>query len=114
MTDNYLMTELQVRKERITKNLKTFYEVGADLMWIKDSGAYKEEGFKTFEKFCQETWGMERRHAYRLIDASKVQDNLCPIGHILPETESQARILTKFNDDDQRTIWGKVINKNVH
>ncbi len=45
---------------------------------------------------------MVYRHANRLIQATKILENLGPIGP-KPETESQARPLTKLEDaEDQR------------
>ena len=52
----------------------------------------------TFEEYCKERWGMNRAHAYRLIDAAEVVNNLSPIGDI-PVNESQARPLTQLNDN---------------
>ncbi len=63
----------------------------------------------TFEDYCRERWGMERRHAYRLIDAAGVVSNLCPTGHILPTTERQARELTALEPEQQREVWTRAV-----
>lgn len=42
----------------------------------------KKYGDRNPAGFVQLKWGMSRRHAYRLMDAAEVKNNLCPIGHI--------------------------------
>ena len=57
---------------------------------------------------------MARSHAYRLIEASNIIENLSPIGDgILPENESQARVLAHLNKDDQRKIWREFISSGI-
>ena len=48
---------------------------------------------------------MSKSHAYRLIEAVSVIDNLSPIGEVLPKNEAQVRPLTKLNPDSQRKVW---------
>ena len=48
---------------------------------------------------------MGRSHAYRLIEAFVVIDNLSPIGDILPRNEAQARPLTNLNMLTQKKVW---------
>ena len=48
---------------------------------------------------------MGRSHAYRLIEAVVVIDNLSPIGDVVPENEAQARPLTKLNLFTQKKVW---------
>jgi ParB family chromosome partitioning protein len=87
----------------IERGLNTFYEVGAALAEIKESGLYRA-AYLTFENYCQERWQMKRAHAYRLIDSATVIDNLSPIGDI-PKTESQARELSSFEPEIQKAVW---------
>ncbi len=88
----------------IDAGLKTFVDVGLALMEIRDSRLYRES-YGTFEDYCQNRWGMVRRHANRLIVAAGVIENLGPIGPILPKTESQARPLAQLPDDMQAEAW---------
>ncbi len=92
----------------ITQGLKTFYAVGTALLTIRDQRLYRED-HSTFEDYCQERWGMTRRHANRLIEASEVIDNLGPIGPILPATESQARPLTQLPAEQQGPAWQEAV-----
>ncbi len=64
---------------------RAFYEAGKALQSLRDRRLYRST-HKTFEEYCRDRFGFERRHPYRLIDAADVVDNLtqmCPIGHKL-------------------------------
>jgi len=76
---------------------------------IRDSHLYRQQ-FQTFEAYCRERWGLKERHAYKLMDAAAVVENLqtCPIGQ-LPKTESQARPLTRLEPEVQREVWQEVV-----
>ena len=63
----------------------------------------------TFEDYCRERWGMNRAHAYRLIDAATVAVNLSPMGDILPTAERQARPLTVLEPAQQREAWQRAV-----
>jgi len=51
---------------------------------------------------------MERRHAYRLIDAADVTTQ-CRQLATKPATESQARPLTKLEPEQQVEAWKQVV-----
>lgn len=101
---------LQELESTIKKNLRAFYEVGRALSEIRDSRLYRET-HKTFEKYCQDRWDMKKAHAYRMIEAASVQENLSPIGDKLPISESQARPLTRLEPNQQAQAWQKAIKK---
>jgi hypothetical protein len=75
------------------------------------------------EEYCQDRFGMKRRHPYRLIDAAKVVDNIlevCPNEthksgdtnqqlQIVPTSERQARPLTKLSPAEQREAWDRAV-----
>jgi hypothetical protein len=57
-------------------------------------------------------WGLERRHAYRLIDASVVKADLCPMGHKNPKigeikTERQLRELVSVPNESLAEVIEK-------
>ncbi len=82
-------------------------------MGIKDGRLYRE-GFKTFEDYCRERWGVSRIRAHQLIDSVRVEENLLTIvntGAFFPATESQARILVPLEPDEQREVWVRPIEK---
>ena len=103
---------------------RAFYEGGKALQELRDRRLYRST-HKTFQEYCYERFGFERRHPYRLIDAASVVDNLaqmCPdrtqieteVGseemcpdrtQILPTNEYQIRPLTKLEPEEQREAW---------
>jgi len=94
----------------IESNRTQFYQIGKALKQIRDEQLYHQVLFDTFEAYVKDRWDMSRSHAYRLIDASKVMDNLSLIGDgIVPQNESQARVLAQLKPGDQRKIWREFI-----
>lgn len=102
-------TQLAALEQTIERGLKTFIDVGTALIVVRDMRLYRQR-YGTFEEYCQQRWGMQRRYANRLIAAAEVVENLGPIGPILPATESQARPLTKLEPDEQREVWQKAVD----
>lgn len=94
----------------IESNQCEFYKVGKALRRIRDGRLYRQVLFDSFETYVRDRWDMARSQAYRLIDASKVIDNLSPIGDgILPQNESQARALTSLKTIEQRNLWREFV-----
>jgi len=93
----------------IDQGLRTFFEVGKALTEIRDDRLY-QENYQSFEGYCLERWNISRPHAYRLIDAAEVVQNLSPIGDI-PLHESQLRPLKGLSPEQQRDIWAKATAK---
>lgn len=116
--------EVRERTHLERKVERAFYEGGKALQELRDRRLYRST-HKTFEEYCKDRFGFERRHPYRLIDASQVVDNLaqmCPertqieteVGsdemcpertQILPTNEYQIRPLTKLEPEEQRSAW---------
>lgn len=99
-------------ESRIERGIAVFLDVGNALLEIRDSRLYRQQ-FPTFEAYCRERWGMSRFYAHRLIDAAEVGNNLLPIGNI-PQTESQARPLTRLEPEVQVDVWREVIAETPH
>jgi hypothetical protein len=98
-------------EKTIEKGQRTFVEVGNALLEIKTEHLYRSD-YDTFEDYCKERWGFQRAHAYRLIEAAKVVENLSPIGDIAkPATESQARALSSLEPDQQAAAWQDVVDE---
>lgn len=91
----------------VETGLTVFVAVGNALLEIRDSRLYRQQ-FSTFEAYCRERWGMVRQQANRLIQAAEVAENLEPIGSI-PQTESQARPLTRLEPEVQREVWRDLV-----
>lgn len=102
----------QSRLEELTavvdRHLKSFVEVGRALAEIKQLQLWRGS-HESFPHFCRDKWDLGQSHAYRMIDASFVVENLSPIGErFLPQNESQVRPLTEFSKPEQLEIWGAV------
>ncbi|MBW4457395.1 MAG: hypothetical protein KME55_34705 [Nostoc indistinguendum CM1-VF10] len=103
---------------------KAFYLAGKALMELRDRKLYRNT-HKTFEEYCRERFGFERRYPYRLMESTVVVDNLmkmCPNrtqndlvvdtsapdfseGQILPINEYQLRPLIPLEPEVQREAW---------
>ena len=94
----------------IKKYRQDFYAVGKALKEIRDGRHYLKLSIKSFDRYVQIRWDIGRSHAYRLIEACKVMDNLSPIGDILPKNEAQARPLTKLDQFSQKKVWRDFLN----
>jgi hypothetical protein len=89
----------------IKKYRRDFYSVGKALKEIRDGRHYQTVAFTSFESYVRLRWDMGRSHAYRLIEAFTVIENLSPIGEQLPKNEAQVRPLTQLDPHSQRRVW---------
>jgi hypothetical protein len=89
----------------IDKYRRDFYAVGKALKQIRDGRHYRDLSVGTFDRYVNVRWDMSRSHAYRLIEAFVVIENLSPIGDVLPKNEAQARPLTRLDPHSQRRAW---------
>ncbi len=112
---------------------RAFFEAGKALAELRDRRLYRST-HSTFEEYCKDRFGFERRHPYRLIEAAGVVDNLikmCPIWtqnlwtqnqieddpatvhsdqlQILPTSEGQVRPMTKLEPQQQQEVWLKAV-----
>jgi len=108
-------SELTTLETVIETGLQTFYKVGEALLKIKENKLYRSE-FDTFEDYCLSKWNISKRHGDRLIQASEVIENLRPIGlnsNQIINSESKARILSKFSPEIQRLIIQDLQSNNL-
>ena len=113
VTDSLFEMEPQNLKEAeevIEKGQKVFVAVGRALAKIRDEEWYKAT-HETFEEYCADKWTMSRPRAYQLIGAFTVTDHLSTICRQAPESEAQARPLTRLTPDQQVVVWEKVIEE---
>ncbi|WP_442945041.1 hypothetical protein [Nostoc sp.] len=76
---------------------KAVFEAGKALMELRDRRLYRST-HSTFEEYCKDRFGFQRRHPYRLIEASAVFDNLmkmCPKG---TQTETETETETESSN----------------
>jgi hypothetical protein len=92
----------------IAQGMQTFVEVGHALLAIRDQHLYRQS-YQTFEEYLRQRWDLSRPHAYRMIDAAVVVENLSPIGDMVPVNESQARPLTRLPPEQQAEVWREVV-----
>jgi hypothetical protein len=71
---------------------------------------YRQQ-FDTFEAYCRERWNLDRRRAYQLLDAAEVAENLLCTTGTQPQTERQARPLTRLEPEVQREVWQAVVEE---
>lgn len=96
---------LELRVER------AFSEGCFALRSLRDKKLYRST-HSTFENYVLERFGMKRAHAYRLINAATVVENLSPIGDILPTNESVCRYLATLSEPDtQREAWRQILEE---
>jgi hypothetical protein len=105
-----MQNRLTTLEEIIDSERRCFYKVGKALREIRNERLYRELLFDSFEQYVKKRWDMGKSHAYRLIEASRVIDNLSPIGDVLPENEAQLRPFGKLEPTDQRKLWGNFLS----
>jgi hypothetical protein len=70
------LKRLESLEKVIEVGLESYREVGESLREIQESKLYKSTGYKTFEQYCEDKWGITRAAAYDYISASKVIEDL--------------------------------------
>lgn len=101
----------------VAKGLATFIEVGVALREIKEKQLYKEE-YGTFEKYIQQRHEMQRRSAYRLIEAATIREELENVSNwthfgsdvtpSFPAIEAHFRELSVVPSEDVPRVWQQV------
>jgi hypothetical protein len=102
---------LEKLEKVIESGVESFLATGSALKQIRDDKLYRE-GHKTFESYVKQKWSIETRQAYRLIDASDVKADLCPIGQKITKaneikTEGQLRELTSVPHESLEDVVKK-------
>lgn len=110
MIPDHLFTEdratLGELEEVITKGERAFVETGLALARIHDRRLYREAGYKTFEKYCQERWGFTRQRAHQLSRGAVLVAELSTlVNTILPTSEAQTRPLIGLSVNDAGSTW---------
>ena len=91
-------------ERKIAAGFSTFCEVGDALLKIRDARLYRAS-HSSFEAYCREKWGMTRRRADQLIEASAVVIGLASENNCSQlVTESQARELAKVPEDARAEV----------
>lgn len=87
---------LSTLETTIADDLQRFVRVGQALREIRDGRLYRAK-FASFEDYVHARWGFERQHAYRLITATQVHENVAPVMEEvgLPATERHFREIAR-------------------
>jgi hypothetical protein len=89
--------------------LATFFEVGAALLTIRDAQLYRG-GYRNFETYCNERWGIGRTHAWRLIGAATRLKLLPPgEGTPRPTNEYQMRPFLRLEPEAFPRVWEQAL-----
>jgi len=121
LSENTLSLEEQQERLHLERKVeRAFYEAGKSLAQLRDRKLYRNT-HASFEQYCRDRFGFQRRHSYQLIDAAKTIDNLikllgvdngcAPVAHILPTKERQVRPLTSLTPNEQKEAWVSAIAK---
>ena len=91
---------------------RAFYEAGKALQQLRDRKLYRST-HGTFEEYCRDRFGYNRRQPYLLIESALVVDNLSEkcdqFDHIFPTKEGQVRSLTQLEPDQQHQVWQQAV-----
>ena len=98
--------ELAQHERLIAQGLRAFVEVGLALCDVRDRRLYRAT-HQTFEDYCRDRWGIGRAHAYRLVAAAEVAEEMSPHGDT-PTTEAQARALQRLTPPERAEVVRRV------
>jgi len=101
--------ELERYERIIQERLQAFFEIGIALQTIRDKRLYRLQ-FENFDDYCALRWEFTRSRAGQLIRSGQVNENLRQLTDgsekvPLPQNESQARILSRYEPGEQLEIW---------
>lgn len=102
---------LETLEFQIGTGMATFKTVGLALEQIRDSRLYRQ-AHRTFEEYCRVRWNLRKATAYQYIEGAKVV-RLLETSAIadVPQTESQARPLTRLLPEAQPAAWQAALAK---
>lgn len=110
--------KLEQLKKIVFIDLRAFIRVGNALAEIRERKLYREVCL-TFEGYCKLVFDLGERRAYQLMDAYEVTENLnnCSgfeddegeIIELKPINEAQCRPMAGLLPEQQRQIWGYVV-----
>lgn len=92
-------SELDKLEGRIREGLKTFRQVGEDLMQIRERHGYALRGYPDFPTYCEKEFGFGKRQGERLMLAAETAQKVEKLIGEAPRNESSARVLTGVAKD---------------
>lgn len=92
----------------IRSGFKSYHEMGAALLEIRDRRLYKKT-HSSFGEYCKQKWDYTEASINRFIAAAKLASRLAPIG--VPRNESILRPLVKLHPKQQTRVWQCAMEK---
>ena len=86
-----------IKSAEVHDNLSTIVDIPKSVTMVTHG---------TFEQYCKERWGFERRRAYQLINGYKVTEN---VNHGTQINERQARALSSVPPDQQQKVYDDAV-----
>lgn len=93
----------------IERGLATFVEVGEALAAIRDQRLYRDT-HGTFEDYCRDRWGFNRKRAAQMIEAAEVVSTMVDTDLPAPQNERQARALAAVPEPDRAEVWRETLD----
>ncbi len=94
----------------VDDGMESVRKVGDALLEIQETKLWRGK-HKSFHAFCKERWGYKKAYAYELTGNAQVRDNLSTIvDSPLPENESQTSELSGLEPEEQKAVWGDVLD----
>jgi hypothetical protein len=105
--------QLSEYEDCIDENLDGFYAVGGALSQINHLRLYRET-HPSFAEYVRKKFGFSASHAYRLITANKIAENIkaSPIGEGIKPIESQVRELVGLDPKQQVEVFAAAQEEN--
>jgi hypothetical protein len=72
---------LRTLENEIRSGMEEFYYTGMKLKEIRDNELYKEDGFKTWEDYCQKRWEWTARRVTQIITSAEYRQELPAVGN---------------------------------
>lgn len=108
-----ITTTLDEREHRIEAAERDAYLVrGRELAAIRDEQSWRKRyNCATFEEYCEQRWEIEKKHAYRLMDAAAFAEKVSHGTLLVPSRERHIRPLLERleHDEDRIAVWRDVL-----
>lgn len=98
-----LSTDLHALEQIVEKGKRTFVEVGAALLRIREGRLYRLT-HSSWETYCQQRWGWGRGRANNLIAASTAAASVSDVVRTRAMSESSARELAKVPEERRAEV----------
>jgi hypothetical protein len=93
----------------IERGLRSFCEVAAALLMIRDERLYRA-AYGTFDEYCRKRWNWGRNYVDKQIQAAEVVNHLST-QVLTPQTEKQVRPLAALSPQDRSVAWGQAVEE---